>query len=148
MKHTYGFTLIEMMIVIAIIGVMSAIALPAYSAYIGRAQVTEGFVISDVMRQEIALYVWENRVFPPALEVALSGNIGSQASGLEGKYINSGGVSITADTGVIIVEFSGGNISGKNLILTPRISSNTNQQVIQWACSGTVSSNRLPSSCL
>lgn len=142
-----GFTLIELMIVIAIIGLLATIAIPSYLSYTGRAQAVEGFSVTDGVRSEIATYVWQNRQFPNAAEVAVTGNIGKQASRLEGKYISANSVSVTADTGTITINFDAGNIAGKTMILTPEINTNTNQQVIEWVCSGTVGADKLPASC-
>ena len=142
-----GFTLIELMIVIAIIGLLAAIAIPSYLSYTGRAQVVEGFAVTDGVRNEIGTYIWEHKRFPNAAEVAITGNIGKQSSRLEGKYISANSVSVAADTGVITVNFDAGNIAGKALVLTPRINTNTNQQVIQWTCGGTVGADKLPTSC-
>lgn len=142
-----GFTLIEIMIVIAIIGILAAIAIPSYLNYIGKSQTVEGFTISNGLRSEIAAYVWENKRFPNAADVVITGNIGKQANALDGKYVAANGVSVTADTGVITVTFDSGNIAGKTLILTPEINTNNNQNLIQWVCSGTVGANSLPSNC-
>lgn len=143
-----GFTLIELMIVIAIIGVLAAIAIPNYMSYVGRTQAIEGFVVSNGLRSEIAAWVWEYKAFPDAATVGATGNIGRQANALEGKYIQTNGVSVAPNTGIITVNFDSGNIAGKTLILTPEINLNTNQQVIKWVCSGTVGADKLPASCL
>lgn len=146
-KKQYGFTLIELMIVMAIIGVLAAIAIPNYLTYVGRAQVVEGFVVSDSLRSEIGLYIWENKRFPTAVDVAITGNIGQQANALDGKYVATNGVSVTADTGVITVNFNDGNIAGKTLVMTPEINKVNSQHVIKWVCSGTVGADKLPMSC-
>jgi len=147
MRTQKGFTLIELMIVIAIIGILSAIVIPSYLNYIGRSQAVEGFTVSAGLRSEITTYVWENKRFPGTNEVALTGNIGKQANALEGKYIANNGISVTPDTGVVTIDFDDGNIAGQSLILTPEINTLNNQQIVKWSCSGTISPNKLPLSC-
>ncbi|GAF51930.1 type IV pilin PilA [Psychrobacter sp. JCM 18900] len=135
------------MIVFAIIGILSAIAIPSYLNYIGRSQAVEGFTVSAGLRSEIGVYLWENKRFPNANEVSVTGKIGKQANTLEGKYIATSGISVTPDTGVIAINFDAGNIAGKTLILTPQMNSLNNQQVVKWSCNGTVDANKLPLGC-
>lgn len=147
MRIHKGFTLVELMIVIAIIGILAAIAIPSYLRYIGKSQVVEGFTVSAGLRSEIGVYIWENKNFPDANEVAITGNIGKQANTLEGKYIATSGISVTPDTGVITVNFDDGNIAGKTLVMTPKINTSNNHQIVEWTCSGTVGADKLPMSC-
>lgn len=68
-KDIHGFTLIELMIVVTIIGILSAIAIPAYQIYVARAQMTEGLVATQGLRNEIALWVANYKQFPDASAV-------------------------------------------------------------------------------
>lgn len=141
-----GFTLIELMIVIAIIGILAAIALPAYQDYMARAQAAEAFRLTDALRTEIATYVWANRAFPVAADVAPTGIIGSQASSLRGKYTRDNGVSVVANTGVVRVEFDKGAVNGLVVTITPTINVRNNSHLIQWTCSAT-NDRHIPTSC-
>ena len=130
MSRIKGFTLIELMIVIAIIGILAAIALPAYDGYVGRSQAVEGFKLTSGLRDDIASVVAD-----------------TNASSLDGKYVQNGGVTVTADTGVITVLFDQGVISGSNMQLIPTFNNTNRTQLIQWQCGGTLNSKYLPSSC-
>lgn len=147
MRNQSAFTLIELMLVIVIIGILVALALPAYQNYVGRSQAVEGFQATDGLRTDIGVWLADKRGFPDAGAVSSVGYIGSQAASLQGKYIQSNGVSVAPNTGVITINFDKGSIAGTNMVLTPSLNVNANEQVIQWICSGTIGSQRLPNSC-
>jgi type IV pilus assembly protein PilA len=123
-----GFTLIELMIVIAIIGILAAIAIPAYQNYTIRAQVTEGLTLADGWKTAIAEYYANTGNWPA------QGNLtGTQVS--TGKYEN--GVTVLAG-GVIQITYGGqanSKISGCLLSLLPY--TNTNNDVL-WQCGNSV----------
>lgn len=136
-----GFTLIELMIVIAIIGILAAIALPAYQDYVARAQATEAFVATSGLRTDIGLHYWVNREFPDATDTVMT-----QASELDGKYFAKGGVTITPLSGIITVAFDEGVNKNKTVTIIP-VPVSVNGQIKAWDCVGSISPTRLPNSC-
>ena len=135
-----GFTLIELMIVVAIIGVLSAVAIPQYQNYVARAQVSEGFSLLGSGKMAVAEYYNENGSFPANSATARLG----AANTIIGKYVGS----VTVDAGKLTVAFNTttahSKLQGKNFALTPK----DNGGSISWTCSvGTVGVDYLPNSC-
>jgi len=125
MKSTQkGFTLIELMIVVAIIGILAAIAIPAYQDYTVRAQVTEGMNLASPVETGIAEYFANTGSFPTAMS---SVGISSTPSG---KYVSA----VTITSGAIVVTYgnqANSNVATKTLGLTPYTDANND---IIWVC--------------
>jgi type IV pilus assembly protein PilA len=81
MKKQHGFTLIELMIVVAIIGILAAIAIPAYQDYIARSQVSEGVQLLGGGKTPLAEFYADQGRWP--------GNAGSVMGTLAGKYVET-----------------------------------------------------------
>ncbi len=98
MKKQQGFTLIELMIVVAIIGILAAIAIPAYQDYTIRAQVSEGLNLAGGAKAAVSEYTMDTGTFPTDNTVAGI----SVATDITGKYVD--GVQVGAN-GVITVGY-------------------------------------------
>jgi len=131
-----GFTLIELMIVVAIIGILAAVALPAYQDYTTRAKVSELIVMSAPAK----LAVSETASSAGTLASVTAANSGYTFPGPT-KYVAS--VAIGDGTGIITVASSIPNALG-NITLTPTPVADGQ---LKWACTSTISSKFLPAEC-
>jgi type IV pilus assembly protein PilA len=120
-----GFTLIEIMIVIAIIGILSGLAIPAYQEYTIRAQVTEGLSLASDLQASVAEYYAQNGVWPADVTV-----LGLPDSTRNSNYVQT----ISVTDGLITITYGGranSVIADQTLALQPGL--NDNEDVL-WAC--------------
>ncbi len=140
MKNTQkGFTLIELMIVVAIIGILAAIAIPAYQDYITRSKVTELVTAASACKSSVSEYAQTMGELPGSLSAAGCNNNTSQyVSSLT--MPSSGTITVTASAAV------GGTASGQNYVLTPDFDAASG--TVGWDCSAsTIPSKYLPANC-
>ena len=142
MKKQAGFTLIELMIVVAIIGILAAIAIPAYQDYTIRAQVSEGLSLGAGAKAAVAEFYQDQGNWPQNNDHA-----GLEASGnIIGKYVSQ--VAVGAGDGIITVTYGQADthddIEGSTLTLT----ATDNTGSISWACASAVLADKhVPAAC-
>ncbi len=123
-----GFTLIELMIVVAIIGILAAVALPMYLDYSVRTQVSHGLTLASSAKSAVTEYYQDQGVFP-----ADNATAGMEAPGnIIGKYVTQ--VEVTAG-GLIVVTY-GNDVNTKILGATLTMTPTDNQGSVAWACTG------------
>jgi type IV pilus assembly protein PilA len=137
-----GFTLIELMIVVAIIAILAAIAIPAYQDYLVRAQVSEGMTLASGAKAAVWDFVSNKGRYPP--------NNGSAGLAKDGSIIGSYVSSVDVTNGQIKVLYAGPKAnshitsSSKYLVLSPI----THTGSIDWTCTpSTLDGKYLPTTC-
>jgi len=123
-----GFTLIELMITVAIIGILATLAIPAYQRYVARAQVTEAVILLEGARLNVEEYITQSGSFPATLT-----ELDALGSTTSGKYVSDiAGTPGSHGAGVLVAEFKASNIATP--IRSTRLSFNRSASGA-WTCS-------------
>lgn len=138
-----GFTLIELMIVVAIIGILAAIALPAYQDYIARAQVTEGSVLLNSAKTDAEIEIIAAIGQFPATAADLV-SIGTKITGSYGALSITG---VSHPNGQLVYTFTSGNQKIRTKNITYTRTSNATGENIKWTCSSSLPTSIKPARC-
>ncbi|WP_118996625.1 pilin [Legionella oakridgensis] len=138
MKRQQGFTLIELMIVVAIIGILAAVAIPAYQDYTIRARVTEGLNLAAAAKLAVSETAISNNALPA--NQAATGYTSPAATN------NVASIAIANDgTAAITVTYVAAIGGGGTIILTPTLTANGD---VTWTCTGGTLADRFrPANC-
>jgi type IV pilus assembly protein PilA len=141
-KVQQGFTLIELMIVVAIIGILAAIAIPAYQDYTVRAQVSEGLNLGGGAKTAVTEYFQDRGAWPTTNTMA---GLEAVPANIKGKYVAS--VAVGAN-GLVTVTYGidahAALLAGKTLTLSPLDAGGS----VTWTCaSATLPDKHLPAAC-
>ena len=137
MKKQQGFTLIELMIVVAIIGILAAVAIPAYQDYVARSQVAEGVATAGAVKTSISEFYASQGGFPGT-------GLYDETTG--GRYTAS---ATHDDAGVITVTLRNAApvnnaVRGYTFTFTPGVAGGA---ITNWTCATTGDAKYLPSGC-
>ncbi|EMT3725422.1 pilin, partial [Neisseria gonorrhoeae] len=122
-----GFTLIELMIVIAIVGILAAVALPAYQDYTARAQVSEAILLAEGQKSAVTEYYLNHGKWPSDNSAA---GVASSPSDIKGKYVKS----VTVTNGVVTAKMKSDGVN--NEIKDKRLSlwARREDGSVKWFC--------------
>lgn len=135
-RHQQGFTLIELMIVVAIIGILASIAIPAYQDYTNRAKVTEAINLMSAAKTGVAEYYdATNRLASTNASAGVA-----SAPSIVGEYV----LNVSVADGIVTARMRDGAVPGNGSVT---LSPTTRAGSVEWVCYGDVRTRYLPANC-
>lgn len=132
-----GFTLIELMIVVAIVGILAAVAIPAYMDYVVRSKVSEGLAAMGACKTSVSEYYMVKNGMPADLAASGCSNVATQ-------YMTGIDVAAGVITMTVTNTHGGTDPDGKTLVLTPAVAG---KDITGWACTTTATHKYVPAQC-
>jgi type IV pilus assembly protein PilA len=135
MSRERGFTIIEVMIVMTIIGILAALCIPLYQSYVARSKIAEAFMLADPVKLAISEQYVQSGAFPADNTAA---EFGAPAT-LRGRYVGS----IAIAAGVVLVTYADPTLAGQTVTFTPTAAGN----LVTWACTSSLPEHLRPRGC-
>jgi len=124
-----GFTLIELMIVVAIIGILALVAIPQYILFRQKAEVSHAVSIAGALKQKVSLYYSERLIFPATnTNLSIGSPVSLSVDKVSSVEIRQGAIHVTMGAGV------SSPLDGKILTLRPAVNDVGTSPVINWYC--------------
>ncbi|HUR40936.1 MAG TPA: pilin [Verrucomicrobiae bacterium] len=130
-----GFTIIELMIVVTIIGILSAIAIPVYQGYVTRAKISEAMLLFDPYRVAVSDRLVQSGGLP-ADNAAADFQAPTED---KGRYVRS----VEVRDGVVVLTFGDPALAGLSITMTPSMADN----MVTWSCTSTLPDHLKPKDC-
>ena len=135
MRRAGGFTIIELMIVMTVVGILSAVAIPVYQGYVTRAKVAEALHLVQPFRTAV-----EDRFVQSGQLPADNASLGASAPAEErGRYVRS----VRVADGAIVLTFGDPALLDRTVTYTPAV----NGAALEWRCTSTLPDHLVPKAC-
>ena len=145
-KQNAGFTLIELMIVVAIIGILAAVAIPAYQSYIARSQMAEALSLTDGLKTAVAEDFGQTGTCPGDNTSVAVGGVPISTT-ISGQYVKSVLTSTAVPCTIMATMQPTPQVSSKIASATLTLKMTDNGGSMSWACTSSAAQQYVPKAC-